>query len=76
MGKFFEELSRRKVIKVAIAYVVGAWVVIQVAETVFPNIGLPDSAVTLVIGLVAVGFPLALILSWVLMMVLAKRGNT
>ncbi|MCH9696178.1 MAG: hypothetical protein K0U72_16810 [Gammaproteobacteria bacterium] len=65
MPDFFKELARRKVYKVAIAYLIGAWVVIQIAETVFPNIGLPDRSVTLVIGLVAVGFPLALILSWV-----------
>jgi len=65
MPEFFKELARRKVYKVAIAYVIGAWVVIQIAETVFPNIGLPDKSVTLVIGLVAAGFPLALILSWI-----------
>ena len=65
MPEFFKELARRKVYKVAIAYLIGAWVVIQIAETVFPNIGLPDKAVTLVIGLVAAGFPLALILSWI-----------
>jgi adenylate cyclase len=65
MKNFLEELSRRKVIKVAIAYLIGAWIVIQLAETIFPNIGLPETAVTLVIGLIIVGFPLALILSWV-----------
>lgn len=64
MPEFFKELARRKVYKVAIAYLIGAWVVIQIAETVFPNIGLPEKSVTLVIGLVAAGFPLALILSW------------
>jgi adenylate cyclase len=65
MLRLLKELSRRKVFKVAIAYLFGAWLVIQLAETIFPNIGLPDSAVTLVIGLIIVGFPLALILSWV-----------
>lgn len=65
MPKFLEELFRRKVPKVAITYLIGAWLVIQISETVFPNVGLPDRAVTIVIGLAAAGFPLALILSWV-----------
>ncbi len=65
MPKFLEELLRRKVPKVAIAYLIGGWLVIQIAETIFPNIGLPDTAITLVIGIVAAGFPLAIILSWV-----------
>ena len=65
MKNILQELSRRKVFKVAIGYLIGAWVVIQLAETIFPNIGLPETAVTLVIGLIIVGFPLALILSWV-----------
>ena len=65
MQNFFRELKDRKVIKVGIAYVVGAFVVMESADIVFPAIGLPETAITLVVGLLAVGFPLALILTWV-----------
>ena len=60
MQDFFRELKDRKVIKVGIAYVVGAFVVMESADIVFPAIGLPETAITLVIGLLAVGLPLAL----------------
>ena len=53
---FFEELKRRNVFRVGIAYAVAAWLLIQVTDIVFPRIGLPDSAVTLVIALLALGF--------------------
>ena len=53
---FFEELKRRNVFRVGIAYAVAAWLLIQVTDTVFPRIGLPDSAVTLVIALLVIGF--------------------
>ena len=65
MQNFFRELKYRKVIKIGIAYVVGAFVVMESADIVFPAIGLPETAITLVIGLLAVGFPLALIRTWV-----------
>ena len=48
---FFKELKRRNVFRVGIAYTVATWLLIQVSDTVFPRIGLPDSAVTLVIAL-------------------------
>lgn len=60
----FRELRRRHVIQVAIVYGAAAWVVIEVAETTFPHLGLPDPAVTLVIAIAALGFPLALVLAW------------
>ena len=65
MQDFFRALKDRKVIKVGIAYVVGAFVVMETADIVFPAIGLPETAITLVVGLLAVGFPLAMILTWV-----------
>ena len=46
---FLQELKRRNVFRVGIAYEVATWLLIQVSDTVFPRIGLPDSAVTLVI---------------------------
>ena len=60
----FKELKRRNVFRVGIAYTVATWLLIQVTDTVFPRIGLPDSAVTLVIALLAIGFIPALILAW------------
>ena len=65
MPRFLQELSRRKVARVAIAYLIGAWLVVQIADVVLPNIGLPDESVTWVIAAVAVGFPAALVLSWI-----------
>ena len=64
MMSFFEELKRRNVVRVGFAYAVAAWLLIQVTDIVFPRIGLPDSAVTLVIALLAIGFLPALIFAW------------
>ncbi len=60
------ELKRRKVFKVAAAYAVVGWLVIEVASTVLPQFNVPDWAPRLVTLLVAFGFPLALVLAWVL----------
>ncbi len=60
----FSELKRRNVLRVAAAYGVAAWLVIQVSDLVFPRLGLPDWSVTLVIVLALVGLPLALVLAW------------
>jgi len=65
MGDFFRELRERKVIRVGIAYLVGSWVVMQLADVIFPAMGLPDWSIALVLGILAAGFPVALILSWV-----------
>ena len=62
--EFVEELRRRRVIRVALVYLVAAWVLIQVAQTMFPALLLPDWTVTLVVILVAIGFPVAIILAW------------
>ena len=61
---FFAELQRRNVYKVAVAYVVVAWVVIQVATQVFPFFEVPNWAVRLVVVLLVLGFPVALVLAW------------
>ena len=61
---FIEELKRRNVFRVGIAYAVATWLLIQITDIVFPRIGLPDSAVTLVIALLAIGFVPALIFAW------------
>jgi adenylate cyclase len=64
IGHFFRELKRRKVIRVAVAYVIVAWIVVEVASTIFPGMLLPDWTVRLVIGLAIIGFPIALVLAW------------
>ena len=63
-GNFFAELKRRNVYKVAVAYAVVAWLLVQVATQVFPFFGTPNWAVRLVVLLLILGFPVALILSW------------
>ena len=61
---FFDELKRRNVYKVAVAYTVVAWLLIQVATQVFPFFEIPNWAVRLVVLLLVLGFPAALVLSW------------
>jgi TolB-like protein len=61
---FFAELKRRNVYKVAIAYAVVAWLLMQVATQVFPFLEIPNWAIRLVIMLLALGFPIALIIAW------------
>jgi TolB-like protein/Tfp pilus assembly protein PilF len=63
-GVFFSELKRRKVYRVAIAYVVAAWVLAQVATQIGPFLEIPNWGIRLVLLLLALGFPVALILSW------------
>jgi len=61
---FFAELKRRNVYKVAVAYAIVAWLLIQVATQVFPFFEIPNWAVRLVVLLVILGFPIALFLAW------------
>ena len=61
---FLAELKRRNVYKVAVAYAVVSWLLIQVATQVFPFFEIPNWAVRLVVLLLMLGFPVALILSW------------
>ncbi|HEY4272551.1 MAG TPA: hypothetical protein VGM65_11135, partial [Candidatus Udaeobacter sp.] len=62
---FFGELKRRSVYKVAVAYAVVAWLLIQIATQVFPFFEIPNWAVRLVVLLLMLGFPVALVLAWV-----------
>ena len=64
MSGFFEEVKRRKVYRVAVAYVIGAGGVIQLASAAFPAWELPNWALRVVIVLLLIGFPVALILAW------------
>jgi TolB-like protein len=61
---FFAELKRRNVYKVAVAYAVVAWLLVQVTTQVFPFFEVPNWAVRLVVLLLILGFPIALILAW------------
>jgi hypothetical protein len=61
---FFAELKRRNVYKVGAAYIVVAWLLIQVATQVFPFFDIPNWAVRLVVLLLLLGFPIALVLAW------------
>src|SRR5437764_1011402 len=61
---FFAELKRRNVYKVAVAYAVVGWVVAQIATQIFPFLEIPNWVVRLVIALVAIGFPVALVIAW------------
>jgi len=63
-ANFFSELKRRNVYKVAIAYGVVGWLLIQVATQVFPFLDIPNWAIRLVILAIAIGFPVALIIAW------------
>ena len=61
---FFTELKRRNVYKVAVGYAVVGWLLIQVATQVFPFFEIPNWRIRLVVLIIAVGFPIALIIAW------------
>ncbi len=63
---FWKELQRRKVVRVMIAYVIVGWLLIQIADVTMEPLRLPIWSGTLVIWLVGLGFPVAVILAWVL----------
>jgi hypothetical protein len=63
-GNFFVELKRRNVYKVAVAYAVVGWVIAQIATQIFPFLEIPNWVVRLVIILIAIGFPIALVIAW------------
>lgn len=60
----FSELYQRHVFKVAVAYAVIAWLLLQISDVLLPALQLPDWTVTLVAVLLVLGFPVALLLSW------------
>src|SRR5262249_15639824 len=61
---FFAELKRRNVYKVAVAYAVVGWLLIQITTQVFPIFEIPNWALRLIVLAIIVGFPIALILAW------------
>src|SRR6266446_10295380 len=64
IDNFFSELKRRNVYKVAVAYAIVGWLLVQIATQVFPFLEIPNWVVRLVIALVMIGFPIALVIAW------------
>ena len=64
MKTFIDELKRRNVFRVAVAYLVTAWLLIQVAETLFPLFGYSDKPARLIVVILAIGFIPVLIIAW------------
>jgi len=62
---FFEELKRRNVIRMAVLYGIASWLILQIADVLFDQLQVPGWAFRLVLGLLAMGFPFALIFSWI-----------
>src|SRR5205823_12069923 len=62
--KFFAELKRRNVYRAAVLYGMGAWLLAQIATQIFPFFNVPNSAVRFVIVALILGFPIAMVLSW------------
>ncbi|MGD8921534.1 MAG: hypothetical protein PVH90_11945, partial [Gammaproteobacteria bacterium] len=61
---FVRELRRRRVFRTAGIYIVGAWLLLQVADVLFPGWGLPDAAVNALFFAAVIGFPVALVFGW------------
>src|SRR5688572_1754549 len=64
MKEFFAELKRRNVYKVAVAYAVIAWLLIQAASILFPTFEAPAWVMKVFVAIVFLGFPIALVLAW------------
>src|SRR6266487_3212962 len=64
MNSFFRELKERKVYRVALGYAVVAWLVIQISATVMPAYHAPEWILPIFITVIALGFPVALVLAW------------
>ncbi len=79
-ANWLSEFKRRNVFKVGVAYLIVAWVLIQIAETVAPQLNLPEWAPRLITLIVLLGFPLALVLAWIFDLTLegikAETGTT
>src|SRR5210317_2313898 len=61
---FWTKLKERKVIRVGVVYVLVGWVLMQIGEVTFEALGLPEWALSLLIVIVLLGFPIALVLAW------------
>src|SRR3989440_1309702 len=78
IDNFFSELKRRNVYKVAVAYAIVGWLLVQIATQVFPFFEIPNWAVRLIVLLIVIGFPIALVIAWAFEMTpegLKRTGN-
>ena len=64
MTSFFGELRRRNVVKVAVAYAIVGWILVEVSSVLGPALSLPDWATSFVAFLLILGFPVAMLLTW------------
>src|SRR5882724_6511166 len=64
IDNFFAELKRRNVYKVAVAYAVVGWLLVQVTTQVFPIFEIPNWALRLIVLAIIIGFPIALVIAW------------
>ena len=64
VSRFLREARRRRVFRTAGLYVVGAWVLLQLAEVLFPGFGIPDAAMRALLWALVLGFPVALVFGW------------
>lgn len=64
LNNFIQELKRRNVFRVATAYAIAGWLIIQVFATIAPQLGFPDWIAPLVTTLILIGFPITLIIAW------------
>lgn len=62
--KLYGELARRHVVRVAVGYLVASWVILQVASTLIPAVGFDEGAMRWVLATLALGLPIALVMSW------------
>ncbi len=65
MRRLFKQLKRRNVLRAAAGYAVVAWLIIEVADTVFPILGVPPWVTTMVVILIIIGFPVTVVVSWI-----------
>ena len=64
MNSLIRELRRRRVFRTAALYVVGAWLVLQIADVSFPGFGIPEAAIGALIWAPVIGFPVAIVFGW------------
>jgi tetratricopeptide (TPR) repeat protein len=65
LGRFWQELKRRKVVKVITVYAATGFIIIEAGDIILPRLGLPDWTLTLLIILLIIGLPITFILSWI-----------
>ncbi len=75
MMSFFADLKRRKVFRMAVAYIIASWLIIQVVETIFPAFGFGDAAVRIVVIVLTIGLVPVVIIAWALGITLEDQAD-